>query len=214
MSTQPPPEHRPHRRDDRWDDRWDDVESELLDLATLDLLSGADPRPTLTAFIGEQPLAMVGLRPFAPGEALQALIEVLALLLPLGADRLAFATPARAWSTEDPIPAVCDDGDLRQRVLLIVIVDGHGQPCRLTTSVHPFSVTGDGPGWQAPLRPDEAPDSPVAAALTVLVDARDDLDDLGDAGKLAAQFGRVLLLGHDVALSDTVAAELVAASAS
>lgn len=206
MSTQPPSEPSPHR--------WEDVESELLDLATIDLLLGMDPRPTLTAFVGEQPLAMVGLRPFAPGEALQALIEVLALLLPLGADRLAFAAPARAWSTEDPIPAVCEDGDLRQRVILIVIVDGHGQPCRLTTSVHPFSLTDDGPGWEDPLRPDEAPDSPVAAAMTLLVDARDDLDDLGDARKLAAQFGRVLLLGHDVALSDTVAADLVAASAS
>lgn len=209
MSPQPPAEHRPHRGDDRWDD----VESELLDHATVDLLLGSDPRPTLSAFRGEQPLAMVGLRPFAPGEALQALIEVLALLLPLGADRLAFAAPARAWSAEDPIPAVCEDGDLRQRVLLIVIVDGHGHPGRVTTSVHPFSVTEDGPGWEAPLRPEEASDSPVAAAMTVLLDARDDLDDLGDARKLAAQFGRVLLLGHDVALSDTVAADLVTASA-
>jgi hypothetical protein len=206
MSAQPPFEPAPPR--------WEDVESELLDLATLDLLVGSDPRPTLAAFIGDRPLAMVGLRPFAPGEALQALIEVLALLLPLGADRLAFAAPARAWSTEDPIPAVCDDGDLRQRVVLLVIVDGHGQPCRLTTSVHPFSVTADGPGWLAPLRPAETPESPVATAMTLLVDARDELDDMGDAHKLAVQFGRVLLLGHDVALSDTVAADLAAASAS
>lgn len=206
MSTQPPPDPGPHR--------WEDVEAELLDLATIDLLLGSDPRPTLSAFRGEQPLAMVGLRPFAPGEALQALIEVLALLLPLGADRLAFAAPARASLSEDPIPAVCEEGDLRQRVLLIVLVDGHAQPGRVTTSVHPFSVTEDGPGWEAPLRPDEAPNSPVAAAMTVLLDARGDLDDLGDARSLTTQFGRVLLLGHDVALSDTVAADLVTASAS
>ena len=205
MSTQPPPRTVPHR--------WESIESELLDLATIDLLTGNDPRPTLAAFIGERPLALVGLRPFAPGEALQALIEVLALLLPLGADRLAFAAPARAWSTEDPIPAVCEDGDLRQRVVLVVLVDGHGQRSQLTTAVHPLVVTDDGPNWQAPLRPQDAPDSPVAAAMTLLVDARDDLDDLGDAHKVAAQFGRVLLLGHDVALCEVAAADLVAASA-
>ena len=205
MSTQAP-RTGPHR--------WESVESQLLDLATIDLMMGGDPRPTLAAFVGERPLALIGLRPFAPGETLQALIEVLALLLPLGADRLAFAAPARAWSTEDPIPAVCEQGDLRQRVVLIMIVDGHGQPSRLTTAVHPFVLTDDGPGWRTPLRPDEAPASPVAAAMTLLVDARDDLDDLGDACSVTAQFGRVLLLGHDVALCEVVAADLVAASAS
>ncbi len=192
---------------------WDDTESDLVSLAAIDLDLGDEPRPTLTAFAGDQPLAFVGLRPFAPGEALQALIEVLALLLPLGADRVAFAAPARAWSFDDPIPPVCDAGDLRQRVLLVAIADGHRRPCRLSISLHPFTCDPDGATWGDTLRPDEPPESALASALAVLIDARNDLDDLGDTRKLAAQFGRVLLLGHEVALSDAAAEQLELASA-
>lgn len=191
---------------------WDAIDDHLLDLAADDLRAGREARPMLAAFDGARPVALVGLRSFDPGEALQALLEVLALVLPLGADRLAFAAPGRAWSLDDPIPPVCGDGDLRQRVILLALADGHGAPCQLTTVVRPFAVEDGTPHWGEALRSEEPPDSPVASAMTVLVDARHRFDDLGDERKLAAQFARVLLLGHEVVLAGTAADRLMLAS--
>lgn len=191
---------------------WDAIDDHLLDLAADDLRNGGEPRPTLAAFAGGHPLALVGLRPFDPGAALQALLEVLALVLPLGADRLAFAAPARAWSLDDPIPPVCAAGDLRQRVIMLAVADGHDVPCELTTSLRPFTLDGTTVHWGEVLRSQEPPDSSLASAMTVLLDNRDRFDDLGDDRKLAAQFARVLLLGHDVALAGPAADQLVLAS--
>lgn len=192
---------------------WDAIDDHLLDLAADDLRAGSEPRPTLAAFDGVRPLALVGLRPFDPRGALQALLEVLALVLPLGADRLAFAALGRAWSLDDPIPPVCGDGDLRQRVILLAVADGHDAPCELTTVLRPFTVEADTLHWGEALRSEEPPDGRVASAMTVLLNDRHRFDDLGDERKLAAQFARVLLLGHEVALAETAADRLVLASA-
>lgn len=191
---------------------WDAIEDHLLDLAADDLRGGGQPRPTLAAFAGDRPLALIGLRPFDPGQALQALLEVLALVLPLGADRVAMAAPARAWSLDDPIPPVCAAGDLRQRVILLAVADGHAAPCQLTTSLRPFTLDDTAVRWGEELRSEQPPDSALANAMTVLIDDRDRFDDLGDDRKLAAQFARVLLLGHEVALAGTAADRLVLAS--
>jgi hypothetical protein len=84
--------------------RWDEVEVDLRVEMTLALDEGRPPEPLLAAFAAERPVAVARLRPFEAGDALQALIEVLALLLPLGADRLALALPgvARAPARESP----------------------------------------------------------------------------------------------------------------
>jgi hypothetical protein len=102
---------------------WDDVTDHLLALATLDLEDGLPPRPTLVAYEGERLVALVGMRPFGPGEVATALAELLGLLLPLGIDRVALGVPGRAWSLDDPIPPVIDDADLRRTVLTVLTAD-------------------------------------------------------------------------------------------
>ena len=74
----------------------------------------------------------------------------------------------------------------------------------------------DGVGWRwkAPLDPTPRPEGSLVAALTVLLDARHDLAAGADRGlQLAAQFGRILLLGHEVAVAPSLALQLERASA-
>jgi hypothetical protein len=193
-------------------ERFDDVPDQLLALCAADLDAGLDPVPTLAAFAGERPLAVVGLRPFAPGQVVQALVEVLALLLPLGCDRLALALPGRAWSLDDPIVPVTDDGDLRQRVLVLTVADARGRACELRTTLHPFEVSGQLTRFAAPITPGTPTDAPVVAAVGTLLDARDEVCPSMTGVALTAQFGRVLLLGHDLTLAPAARERLVAAS--
>jgi hypothetical protein len=193
-------------------ERFDDAPRQLLAMCAADLDAGLDPVPTLAAFIGDRPLALVGLRPFAPGEIVQALVEVLALLLPLGCDRLALALPGRAWSLDDPIVPVTDDGDLRQRVLMLTVADARGRPCELRTTLHPFEVTDRATRFADPISPGSPTDAPVVAAVGALLDARDELRPTTASLALTAQFGRVLLLGHELSLAPSARERLVAAS--
>jgi hypothetical protein len=193
--------------------RWEDATSALLALSVDDLSRGLDPSPILLAFAGDEPLAVVGLRPFEPGQIGQALLEVLSLLVPLGGDRLAFCAAGRVWSSDDPIPAVCSDGDLRQRVFIVALADARGGPCTLTTSLHPFEGTGDDVCLDPPLFSDDPVcTGPTAAMLVGALDQREELRELTRDNELLAQLGRVLLLGHYVALAPDPAAQLTAAS--
>lgn len=197
---------------------WADALPGLVALSADDLLQDRIPIPTVLAFAGDQPIGVVGLRPFGPGGAGQALLEVLSLLVPLGADRLAFAATGRIWSVDDPIPPVCDAGDLRQRAIVVALADAHEGPCRLTTSVHPFEGSGARLTLSPPLTIEgDAPpgDGPVGATASVLVGAleqRTQLQELAQPADLVAQLGRVLLLGHDLALAPDPAASLTDAS--
>lgn len=190
---------------------WSEATGILLDLAGTDLDRGLRPVPTLIAFDGDRAVAIVGLRPFDRDDAVQALIEVLSLLLPLGVDRLALSLPGLAWSLDDPIVPVSDEVDLRSPVLVIIVADGHDHPCRSAVELHPYQVTDDGHRWDPPVRPDQHPTSAIDHALEVLLDDRDALhadDDL----RMAAQLGRVLLLGHEVVLAPAAARRLELAS--
>jgi hypothetical protein len=191
---------------------WDEAGATLLALANADLDRGGDPLPSLLAFEGDDPLGLVALRPFGPGELLQPLVEVLALLVPLGADRLALLLPARAWSAEDPIVPVTDEGDLRQRVVLLTTADAHGRACRTRTSIHPYDAVGGRTRWGDPLHPAGTPDAPVVSALAALLDERRRLTEDAEDVAVAAQLARVLLLGHELALAPPASARLAAAA--
>jgi hypothetical protein len=143
---------------------WDDALSVLVALQADDLLQERHPVPTLLAFAGDTPLAVVGLRPFDPGEIGQALLEVLSLVVPLGADRLAFGAVGRVWSVDDPIPPVCSEGDLRQRAIVVALADARSGPCRLSTSIHPFDGTGAGLVLHPPLFPDDGSAATIVPA--------------------------------------------------
>lgn len=189
--------------------RWSDAVKTLLRLGRADVDAVGVPAPTLLAYDGDGGVAFVELRPFGD-DATSALVEVLSLLLPLGVDRLALSLPGRAWSLEDPIVPVSDDVDLRTPVLVVVTADGHDGPCRTSLELHPFDTGADGTSWGNPVRPDESIVCGVDHVLRVLLDGRDalEVDDL----RLAAQLGRVLLLGHQLALAPDLVHRLTAAS--
>jgi hypothetical protein len=191
---------------------WSEAATTLLELADDDLALGADPAPRLLAFEGGTGVAVVGLRPFGDDDGVQALVEVLALLLPLGADRVALALPGRAWSMDDPIPPVTDGVDLRTRVLLVTTVDGCQRPAALTVALHPFESRGPDRRWGPSVCPDDPGVSPIGHALRVLVDGRGALTEGEDDLRLAARFGHVLLRGHEVALAPPAARRLEAAA--
>lgn len=195
--------------------RFEDGEPMLLALLTDELELGRALAPMLFAFAGERPLGSVRLRPHDRGELTTALVEVLALLLPLGADRIVLALPGRASSLRDPIPPVTDDADLRQRVVVVVAADGHAGPCRLSTRLHPLAVDEQGrTSWLPPIDPGGPADAPALDALQVALDRRAEVAVPDERnGELAAQLGRVLLLGHELTLAPPAAALVLTASA-
>lgn len=197
---------------------WADASPALLAAASEAIDAGRAPEPMLIAFAGEEAQAVVTLRPFGPEEVLRAFVEVLSLLLPLGADRLACALPTHDRPLTDggqppPDAPAIEGGELTSRLLLIITADGHDGSCRTDTAVVPGRWTGEGWRWQEPLAGGPAAPMPLAPALTVLLDARDDLvTGAGSELRLAAQFGRVLLLGHELAIAPELADRLEVAT--
>src|SRR6056297_1966620 len=187
---------------------WSDVETFLLDDATHDLSVGVGPLPTLAAAIGDEVVALATLRPFDDTGPVPALVEVLALLLPLGVDRVALRLTGRAWSTLDPIPPVDEAGDLRARVLVLVRADGRRRPCRLSTQLHELRPEPTTSGWTlgaAITDAEEQPAAPLLEALGILLDRRDELEEDATGATLVSQLGRILLLGHQITLAPELA---------
>jgi hypothetical protein len=185
--------------------RWHDQRDLLLDLAAADLRAGAPVRPTLVAFAGDQPLFLATLRPFARGRHADAVVEVGALALGLRADRLALSLAGRAWSTEDPIPPVSADADLRQRVVVVHAVDAAGAEPSGTTTVVPYDVAADGAVALGPAVGDDAGQGWVPVALMAMARAAALPDDRPDADdELGAQVLRCERLGHVLAWSRQV----------
>jgi hypothetical protein len=188
---------------------WDEVPDALLALAACDLDDGDPVQPRLAAHRGEDALAIATLRPFERGRIFDAVIELLALFVPLGADRVCLALPCRVWSLLDPIPPVLEDEgfDLRQQAVMIAVADGRSGPCQVRAAVHPFTQHDEGDwGWEDPFAPGEAPEAPLLSALEVILDARGELGS--DRSQLQSQLERVLLLGHGLALGPAAVREL------
>lgn len=184
---------------------WPQAETAVLEV-TRDLIAdGIPPAPLLLAYDGDHPIMTVLLRPFGGGELGDVLVEVLSLALPLGTDRVLLAVGGRAWSLDDPIPPVTDDVDLRASVLVIATAQPDGDGASLTTTLHPYSHDS---GLESPYRPNDAPESPALAALRVLIASRRELALDGPDLRVAAQFARLLLLGHEVRLAPRAAAHL------
>lgn len=159
---------------------WDLQHQLLLDLACQDLAAGSPVLPTMIAFDGDEPLAVITLRSFPRGGHAEPLVEAGAVLTSLGADRVLLSLGGRAWSVHDPIPPVLgEDADLRQQV--IVIHESRHVRGAVTgiCTVHPVAAvpTWD-PAWQAddpvelgdPIQTDD-PQGWVTELLAVLVRA-------------------------------------------
>jgi hypothetical protein len=164
-------------------------------------LDAPNPSPHLVAVAGEVPLGVIRLRPFPPGGVHDPLVEAMALMLPLGTDRVSLALPGRAWSLDDPFVPVTDDADLRQRVVLQVTVDGHDHdPPTVETLIHPFDLGDDGQlHWQDAIHPGHG-QGWVPGALQAMIAGRRDLQDRG-ADERMAQWNRLEDLQHIVLLT-------------
>lgn len=179
---------------------WDDLPELHRFLAELDT---PDPWPHLLGFRGDQLLVAVRLRTFAPGGYHGPLVEAMALALPLGSDRLSVGMPARAWSMLDPVVPVSDDGDLRQRVLMQVTVDGHGiDPPTTLMALHPFAADDDlGLVWSASLDPGPG-EGWIPHAMATCVAGRDEIGADRRPGDVDRQRRRLERLGHLVVLTE------------
>ena len=179
--------------------RWQDVEAFLTAEAERDLCATGEVTPCLVACSGDEPLFAAFLRPFDRGAYVDPMIELLALAMPLGADRLALSLGGRAWSFDDPVvPVVPGTGDLRQRVVCIHLADGTmGEPA-IETLVLPFDIQDGVVVWDTELRPGPS-ESWINQALALSVSARDALQ-ASPAG-LAAQAQRCVTLGHQLYLA-------------
>lgn len=192
---------------------WDEVESFLLAEASADLAQGPDVRPCLLAYAGEEPLLVAFLRSFRKGQYDDAVIELLALAMPLGADRLALSIAARAWSLDDPIPPVLAGvGDLRQRVLSINQVDGTAEPVAVSNALHPFTSRTEalrqpealgpcteGVHWDEPVRNNGATGW-LVSALRLAVEQCTEL--VAPHAEIRKQARRCVALGHLLAFAD------------
>ncbi|WP_336250108.1 hypothetical protein [Stomatohabitans albus] len=96
-----------------------DQVSVLRNLACSSLVHHGFTHAMLCAHRGNDPLFLALLRPYPSGDHIVAIEEQLTLATALGANRIAFCSTGRAWSANDPVPPVCDDGDLRQRVVMV-----------------------------------------------------------------------------------------------
>ena len=122
------------------------------------------------------------------------MVEALAGLLPLGADRLAAALPGRAWSLDDPVVPVSDDGDLRQRVLMLTTARP-GRPPR--TWLRPVRPRRWRVGVAQSVLEDDDCEGWVPHALQVAVDSTWEPDRAAAVEQLA----RCRSLGHYVMLA-------------
>lgn len=187
---------------------WEDVERFLRDSAEEDLTQRGEVDPCFVAFRGEDPLLLAYLRPFPKGGYADPIIEVAALAAPLGADRMAVAMGARAWSLDDPIVPAAPEGDLRQRVVAVHGVDGAAGVPRPFGTLWPFSLEADAVSWGQALRSDDA-EGWIPAALATLVDAAGRIDVTTE--DLSRQAARCLWLGHDLRLAPSVEERLAVA---
>lgn len=187
---------------------WSQATDGLLGEATVTLVTGATIGPLLFAYADEEPVATVALRPFPPAGAPQALLEVLALLLPVGVDGVVLRLPGRAWPLDDP----CwedTEVDLRLPVLLVLRADGRDRPSRCDAALYALHRQDDGTPWWDPLAADVPSDDGLLGLLGGLLDVRAELGGHGDDDlRVPAQLSRVLLLGHAVALAPRLADEI------
>ncbi|MGH3666294.1 MAG: hypothetical protein ACRDU8_09470 [Egibacteraceae bacterium] len=188
--------------------RWEDLEELLVAEASEDLRDSGEVRPALSAFRGDDLLFLAWLRPFATGAYADPLIELCALAMPLDADRLALSISGRVWSLDDPIPPVTEGADLRQRALVVHVVDGAGDTLQSHSAIHPYDLSHGDVSWAEPRRL-EGGDGWICGALEIAV--RDRARLRADAGEIRKQAARVDRLGHELYLPPEILLELLPA---
>lgn len=187
--------------------RWERIEELMVASATDDLQQVGEVTPILVAFAGDEQRLWAFLRPFAKGDHAQPIIELLALAMPLDADRLAFAITGRLTSLDDPIPPVTEDADLRQRALIVEYVEGAGGSLRQDSVIHPFDVVGERVRWQ-PSVAQQHGEGWLRDVLGCAVAHRGQLVATTSDRDIRRQAQRCLALGHELYLGEATAERL------
>ncbi|CAN5856725.1 hypothetical protein BH20ACT7_BH20ACT7_14140 [soil metagenome] len=178
---------------------WEDAEPFLIDRAAENLRAGDEVLPCLVAFAGDDRLLVAWLRAFAKGAYADPLTELLALAVPLGADRLAVSFGGRATSLADPVPPVCDGvGDLRQRVVCIERADACGQRAHPSSAMLAFDLVDGQVEWGQRLEHD-GQTGWINAAMAAALQGRQRLQ--GTPRQIRKQARRCDRLGHQIVLA-------------
>ncbi|MEE8603296.1 hypothetical protein [Euzebya tangerina] len=190
--------------------RWDTQSDLLTSLAVHDLEQGGEVKPSCVAFQGEQAVFLTTLRPFTTGGHHRPVLEVLAVAAGLGADRLMISLAGRAWSLEDPIPPVSEDGDLRQPVLTIHSVDGSTTPPLSLNRLRAYDRTETGEVRLGEMICEVNALGFIPSALAVAASEATPVPVPGtdQAAALITQISRCERLGHRFAWSTDTAAYL------
>lgn len=185
---------------------FEDVEQLFVAAAQQDLERCDEVTPAFAAFCGDRERFLAWLRPFPKGGHGDPVMEVVSLAAALDADRLVLALSGRAWSMRDPIPPVSRDVDLRQRVLVLHVVDGaHGRP-RSWSLLRPYEVAGGQVTWGERRRLDEG-EGWAAQVLEGAVRVRHRLR--APEHLIREQVERLVDLGHDVYLAPDLVERLL-----
>lgn len=125
---------------------WNEAEDFLFEEAMRDLDHGAHARPCMLAFRGDEPIFCAYLRDLRSDETdwRQPVFELTVLAAGMSVDRVAISFSGRATSLADPIPPVTDGVDLRQQVVVVQRIDGHGQRAAGVSVVAGYERTSDG----------------------------------------------------------------------
>lgn len=184
---------------------WKDVGALFRSCAESDLLAHGEVDPAIGAFDGEELQFLAWLRPFGKGHHGRPLLELSALAVLLGANRMVVSMGARAWSMDDPVPPVIEDADLRQRVVAMTFVDGSDGGDRLWSELSPFDLRDGEVVWQPTVHLDEGEGMVGELLRRSVVEARAQSQD---AGAVRRQLRRVARRGHSVYLSEPLAHRL------
>lgn len=177
---------------------WTCVEELTTRLVRDDIETVGWVAPTVLGFDGDDLIGVVELRAHPAGGTEQPLLEALALLVPLGCDRLVFLASGRAWSLDDPVPPVTDELDLRQQVVVAYLVDAHDRSRPTARSLlHPFSADGRSVIWDEPVEVTDQAMGSIPAMLELLAGAK--VSEAEDELTLGRQALRLLRLGHNLA---------------
>lgn len=185
--------------------RWEDLEELFVRCAEDDLMRWGEVDPVYAAFRGTALQFLAWLRPFEKGAYADPLIELCALAMPLRSDRLALALTGRVWSMDDPIAPVTDEGDLRQRALVLTFVDGSAGRARLWTVLRPFDIEHGRVSWHDRQHLDGG-EGWIGEALQTCVRKRRRLP--ADLAAMRSQAVRLIDLGHQLYLAENVAQRL------
>jgi hypothetical protein len=181
---------------------WEAVPPWLRNEALRDLRVDGQVRPTLVAFAGDRPALLALCRSFEPGDAVQALTELLALAILFRADRVAVTFGGRARTLDAAGASSTRPG---QQIVLVAVAQACGTKVTVDCTTVPIMHVQDGcnPGELVAGEPlaTGAAEGWLPRMLAVALEQRADMD-LGSE-ELVRQTARCLALGHQLYLPAT-----------